>query len=46
VEIIVYFVNENIFDYFDFNFHILVTDIKFKDLFLRNKCSVLPLTDW
>jgi hypothetical protein len=43
VEIIVYFVNENIVDYFDFKLDILVKDIKFRDLFLRNQCSVSPL---
>jgi hypothetical protein len=40
---IVYFVKENIIDYFDFDLNILVKGIEFKDLFLRDHCQLLPL---
>jgi hypothetical protein len=40
---IVYFVKENIIDYFDFDFNISVKGIEFKDLFLRDMCQLLPL---
>ncbi len=43
VEIIVYFVNENIVDYFDIKSDNLIKGLEFKDLFLRDQCSVLPL---
>jgi hypothetical protein len=39
----VYFVKDNIVDYFDFKLDIFIKDIDFKDLFLREQCSVLPL---
>jgi predicted Zn-dependent protease len=40
---IVYFVKENIIDYFDFDLNISVKGIEFKDLFLRDHCQLLPL---
>ncbi len=40
---IVYFVEENIIDYFDFDLNILVKGIEFKYLFFRDKCQLLPL---
>jgi hypothetical protein len=39
---LVYFVKDNIVDYFDFKLDVLLKDIEFKDLFLRDQCSVLP----
>ncbi len=40
---IVYFLKENIIDYFDFDLNISVKGIEFKDLFLRDECQHLPL---
>ncbi len=40
---IVYFVKENIIDYFDFDLNISVKRIELKDLFLRDECQLSPL---
>ena len=42
----VYFVRNNIIDYYDFDLGIIVKEIEFRDLFLRNQCDLSPLLNF
>jgi hypothetical protein len=39
----VYFVKDNIVDYFDMKSNDLLKDLEFRDLFLREQCNIMPL---
>jgi hypothetical protein len=42
----VYFVKENIIDYYDFDLSIVVKGIEFRDMFLRDQCELSPLLNF